>query len=166
MNIFFLHLDPKQCAKLHVDKHVVKMILETAQLLCSAIWLSGKKAPYKLTHKNHPCAVWTRANKENWKWLKQLGLSLCEEYTYRYGKIHKTQTVIENLECPNLENGSFHVPPQAMPDKYKNKTNTIRAYRCFYTFEKAHLHSWKNREIPKFILKEENTKQKCLSVFL
>lgn len=69
MNIFILDTNPKIAAQYHVDKHVVKMILETAQLLCSAHWLNGSEAPYKLTHKNHPCAIWTRECVENYNWL-------------------------------------------------------------------------------------------------
>jgi len=60
MNIFFLDFDTEKCAKYHCDKHVVKMILETAQLLCGTHWVIGSEAPYKLSHKNHPCAIWTR----------------------------------------------------------------------------------------------------------
>lgn len=158
MNIFFLHRNPKKCAKWHVDRHCVKMILETAQLLCSAIWVFGKDAPYKLTHKNHPCAIWTRSCKENWLWLKELGIALCEEYTFRYEKKHKTYDVIMSLECPELPEKDFFDPPQAMDVKYK-KEDTIEAYRNLYIYGKDHLHfwknrhAWKNRKIPKFILK-------------
>lgn len=155
MNIFFLSLNPVECAKWHVNKHVVKMILETVQLLCSAIWLSGLEAPYKLTHKNHPCAVWTRANKTNWNWLKELGLSLCSEYTYRYGKVHKSEKILLDLKCPSLSDNVFFEPPQAMPDKFKVKGNSIEAYRAFYSIGKRHLHAWKNRDIPKFISEYE-----------
>ena len=74
MNIFILDLDPQSCAEAHCDKHVVKMILETAQLLSSALWITGVEAPYRLTHKNHPCAIWTRESLDNYMWLCQLGL--------------------------------------------------------------------------------------------
>lgn len=161
MNIFFLSRNPKRCARWHVDRHCVKMILETAQLLCSAIWLFPKlnqpEPPYKLTHKNHPCAIWARDNKSNWKWLKQLGLALCEEYQFRYGKVHKSYEVIKNLKCPNLPEGEMYDPPQAMKEEYK-KDSAIRGYRYLYAFGKDHLHFWKNRHawkkrnIPRFIL--------------
>lgn len=150
MNIFFLSRNVRKCAKYHVDKHCVKMILETCQLLCSAIWMCGVEAPYKLTHKNHPSAIWTRANKANWEWLKSLGLALCEEYTFRYGKVHKCQSILENLTCPTLPDGEFFEPTQAMPDEFKNERSII-AYRSYYIHSKAHLHSWKKRRIPKFI---------------
>lgn len=146
----------------HVDRHVVKMILEISQLLCTALWLAPdfdpeNPPPYKKTHENHPSAIWTRASKANWKWLKKLGLALCEEYTYRYGKVHKTEEVLRKIKCPNLPNKEFTFPPQAMPDEYKHK-NSIVAYRNYYILGKAHLHlkkkghCWKNRNPPPFIL--------------
>lgn len=156
MNIFYLHHDPKICARWYVDRHVVKMILETCQLLCTAIWLSGGIAYCKPTHTNHPSAIWTRANKSNWKWLRQLGLALCEEYTFRYGKTHKLEKIIRELTVPNIPKGDFVQPPQAMPDEYKHEDSII-AYRNYYVLGKAHLHfwksrhAWKKRDIPPFI---------------
>jgi hypothetical protein len=157
MNIFFLHLIPTLCAMYHVDRHVVKMILETSQLLCTAIWCTGKEAPYKKTHENHPSAIWTRASKENWRWLKRLGIALCEEYEYRYGKHHKSRAILEGIECPDLPDLPFTQPTQAMPNEYKNEDSII-AYRNYYLYGKKHLHSWKtrhawkNRGVPPFIL--------------
>jgi hypothetical protein len=95
MNIFFLHFDPKTCAQMHVDKHAVKMILESVQLLCSAHHLhpNGEDLKLmKLTHKNHPSSIWTRESLSNYKWLLELTKELCKEYTYRYGKVHKCET--------------------------------------------------------------------------
>lgn len=165
MNIFFLHLRTKLCAQYHVDRHVVKMILETAQLLCTAIWVLGGTAPLKETHKNHPSAIWARSGRVNWKWLRKLGLSLCEEYTFRYGKTHKLEPVLRDLKPPtNLPDVPFTPPPQAMPDVYKESGGTvldsIKAYRKYYVSGKKHLHlwknrhAWKNRNVPSFILKE------------
>lgn len=157
MNIFFLHLLPRICALYHVDRHVVKMILETCQLLCTAIWVTGGEAPLKKTHENHPSAKWARESRKNWKWLRQLGLALCTEYTYRYGKIHKLESTIRDLKCPDLPRIDFTCPPLAMPDEYKDK-NQITAYRNYYITGKKHLHlwknrhAWKNRDIPPFIL--------------
>ena len=92
MNIFFLSLDPAEAARLHCDKHVVKMILESCQLLYCAHWMCGTIMPsnaYKKTHPNHPCAKWVRESQANYRWLCRLGLELCGEYTFRYGKHHK-----------------------------------------------------------------------------
>ena len=110
MNIFYLDNDPKVCAQYHVDKHVVKMILETAQLLSTTHWMSGSEGPYRQTHKNHPSAVWARSNKSNYIWLCELGMELCKEYTHRYGKTHKTQQHLEWLSnnIPNIPPGRFY----------------------------------------------------------
>ena len=150
MNIFFLHYITRKCARYHCNSHCIKMILETAQLLCSAIHMSGGDAVYKLTHKNHPCAIWVRSSRTNWLWAKDLGLELCKEYTYRYSKTHKTQSIIEDLECPDLPDIGFTTPPQAMPDEYK-AWDSITAYRTYYLIGKKHLHTWKKRKIPTFI---------------
>ena len=158
MNIFFLSWIPKICALYHVDKHVVKMILESCQLLCSAhhITESKYKAPYKLTHKNHPCSIWTRTSLANYNWLIEMSLELCKEYTYRYGKVHKCQAYIEELKInpPPIEDIGLTTPKLAMPDIYKDD-NPVMAYRQYYFFEKKPLHYWKNRKTPKFIIKIE-----------
>jgi len=151
MNIFVLSKSRKKCAKYHCNAHVVKMILEYAQILCSAIWSTGIEAPYKKTHMNHPCSIWTRQSKKNWKWLHGLAILLCEEYTYRYEKIHKTESIIRSLTCPEIENGPFTNPPQAMPDYCKVENDPVQAYRNYYNKEKTHILKWKKRNIPYFI---------------
>ena len=148
MNIFFLHILPQICAQMHIDKHVIKMILETTQLLCSAHHIAGSDyiPCYKLTHKNHPSSIWTRASKANYKWLCSLGQELCKEYTYRYGKIHKCQPYIEDLalHVPDLPDLEFTPPTQAMPSMYKDN-DAINAYRTYYFFGKMNIHSWKGK---------------------
>ena len=144
MNIFRLHDDPEIAAAMHCDKHVVKMILETAQLLSSAHWMSDSSAPYRLTHKNHPSSKWTRQSIQHYRWLIDLGLHLCEEYTYRYDKIHKTQSIIEWLSAnePNIPDDGFVHPPQCMPD-YCKLDDTVLAYRNYYISEKSKFAKWK-----------------------
>ena len=80
MNIFYLDSDIELNAKYHNDKHVVKMILESAQLLCGVHWYLGRSAPYKFSHKNHPCSIWTRSSINNYNYLCKLGKALCKEY--------------------------------------------------------------------------------------
>ena len=152
MNIFVLDKDPKTCAVYHNDKHVVKMILETAQLLCGVHWVEGGEAPYKLSHKNHPSAIWTRECVENYIWLCDLGLELCNEYTYRYGKRHKSQDIIEwcLLNVPNIpEKGDTTPFALAMPDECK-VGDAVASYRVYYMVEKRGFANWKNREVPQW----------------
>lgn len=138
MNIFYLSRCPKTAAKMHCDKHVVKMILETAQLLSTAHWELGSTAPYKVTHKNHPSAVWARSGRYQYRWLYELLEALSDEYTKRYGKVHLTwQKCSEALReppagIPEIEWGD---PPQCMPWFCKDN-NTVVAYRNYYEYKK------------------------------
>jgi hypothetical protein len=157
-----------------VDKHVVKMILETAQLLSTAHRvLDGvesidtstgrKKKVYKLnddrdlilysaTHINHPSAIWVRQTHENSRWLQAMLVALCGEYSYRYGKIHKSERdgLVDQLaQLPNLiPFGTFTEPTPAMPDEVKIAGDSIKSYRNYYINNKTHLASWKKRSTP------------------
>ena len=154
MNIFYLDDDPKTCAEMHCDKHVVKMILEYAQLLSTAHHeIDGDPSIdcYKATHKNHPSAVWARENRSNYQWLWQLLSNLLQEYTFRYGKIHKTESsgvfwALKNLPH-ELRGGKFTDPPQCMPD-YCKDDDPVVAYRTYYIKEKAYMAKWKFSEPP------------------
>lgn len=156
MNIFVLHNNPSTCAKYHGDRHVIKMILESAQMLCTAHWVSGGSAPYKKTHYNHPCNVWVRDSISNYRWLCKLAKQLCKEYTFRYGKIHKTESIIDwlNSHEPKLPDKKRTKFALAMPDEYKTG-DVISSYRGYYREEKKHLHSYKGkingRNLPEFL---------------
>jgi len=159
MNIFFLDENPTLSAQYHVDKHVVKMILETAQLLCSVHHVTDQvteQVPYKLSHKNHPCAVWARESLSNYLYLCELGLELGKEYTYRYGKKHKSIEVIEwcIVNKPNIPDIGFTTPAMAMPDEFK-VDSVVESYRNYYMGAKSDLASWKNREKPFWFGKKE-----------
>lgn len=159
MNIFFLDEDPTMSAQYHVDKHVVKMILETAQLLCGVHHATSQitdQVPYKLSHKNHPCAIWARTSLSNYLYLCELGLELCKEYTYRYGKRHKSQDVIEWCLCnkPMIIDLGFTTPPMAMPDEYK-VMDVVQSYRNYYMGAKKSFAVWKNREVPEWFSNNE-----------
>ena len=156
MNIFFLDNDIRKCAQYHCDKHVVKMILETAQLLCGVHHMTPQVAPqvapqvpYKLSHKNHPCAIWSRESLTNYLVLCELGLELCYEYTYRYGRRHKSQDVIEwcVTNKPSIVDIGYTQPPKAMPDEYK-VDSVVESYRNYYRGAKVSFAVWKNREKP------------------
>jgi hypothetical protein len=152
MNIFFLDADVKKCAEYHCDKHVVKMILETAQLLCSAHHITDQvtdQVPYKLSHKNHPCSIWVRTSLSNYLYLCELGLELCKEYTYRYEKRHKSLDVIEwcVTNKVNICDKGLTEPPKAMPDEFKVK-DVVESYRNYYMGAKKTFATWKKREVP------------------
>ena len=152
MNIFHLDKNPKICAEYHCDKHVVKMILETAQMLSTSARARGYDVGYKSAYPKHPMTLWVNQSPNNFAWAIIHGLELCKEYTYRYGKIHKTQQHLEWLSdnTPDIPSGEFTHPTLAMPKEYKSDDH-IESYRLYYIKDKSHLHSWKKREIPEFI---------------
>jgi len=176
MNIFYIDEDPVQAARWMVDKHVVKMILESAQLLSTAhrvldgemqVGLSklGRKVKrwtlpdardtimYAATHMNHPSAVWCRESIENYNWLVEHFFALCEEYTYRYGKKHKCYDMGYYLQSPpkNLQSYDWTPMPSAMADEYKISSDPLTNYRNYYKIGKAKMHNWKKREAPEWI---------------
>ena len=134
------------------------MILETAQLLCGVHHMTDQvteQVPYKLSHKNHPCAIWSRESLSNYLYLCDLGLELCKEYTYRYGKRHKSQDVIEwcVTNKPNICDKEFTEPARAMPNEYK-VDSVVESYRNYYIGEKSKIAVWKNRDIPEWFKME------------
>lgn len=147
MNIFVLDSDPKICASYHCDKHVVKMVLETAQILCSALYINGAtNLPYKPTHLNHPCVKWAAANNENFAWLLQLGFWLSYEYELRYGKKHKSEAVI--IECSKhfglIPSGTLNDFCFCVPEKYITM-NAVYSYREYYRAEKLSIAKYKTQ---------------------
>ena len=153
MNIFVLHTDPELAAICQVDKHIVKMPLESAQMLCTALDLNGfSDTPYKSTHLNHPCTRWASECRDNFLWLIRHGLALSREYTARYGKRHKCQSVIEFCEKQQqqIPKGTMTEFPQAMPDEYKHPDPVI-AYRKYYMNEKKHILFWRQNR-PTWVL--------------
>ena len=185
MNIFYLDENPQIAAQYHLDKHAVKMILESAQLLCTAhrlldgietkqskITSSGKmrdvkryvlanplnnELMYSATHNNHPCSIWCRDNINNYMWLYKLFVALCDEYTFRYGKKHKTDLMLRDiLKLPpiSISNSSFTPPAQAMPDQYKH-TDPVIAYRQYYMGPKAVFAKWTKRPTPPWFTREK-----------
>ena len=176
MNIFFLDTDPKLAAQYHCDKHVVKMILESAQLLSTAHRMidgevfvevrNGRKIKrfkhpidsydevlYKATHANHPSAKWARESKDNYIWLFNLFSDLCKEYTYRYGREHLSGIKLMDI----LKNPPVNIPDiggtaiaQAMPDEYKHSDPVI-AYRTYYREAKSRMLQYTNRPQPTWI---------------
>ena len=139
MNIFYLDKDPKVAAIVQYNKHVVKMILESAQMLCTAHRYYGNEdVPYKTAHLNHPSSIWVRQNTKHYFWLYEHMLALGEEYTHRYGKIHMSITKCKEplrLAPINMPTYKFKQPPQCMPDEFKSDC-AIHAYWAYYIGEK------------------------------
>ena len=150
MNIFYLNKDPVKAAQVQYNKHVVKMILESAQMLCTAhhcIMGEDADVPYKVAHRNHPSTIWARQSGQNYAWLYHHMMALGNEYTKRYGKKHLTITKCEDklaiLPGGILETG-FEQPPQCMPDEYKDECS-VQAYWNYYIGEK-HVIANKDKE--------------------
>lgn len=149
MNIFVFDERPEVCARQHCDRHVVKMVLETAQILCTVQHLAGNSPPYRKTHANHPCVHWATESEANYRWLVALGRALADEYTYRYGRRHKSQDVIEwcaerEPELPPIPRTKFAL---VMPDEYR-LSSPEESYRRYFCAEKSHLGQWTDREMP------------------
>jgi hypothetical protein len=153
VNIFILDLDQKKCAEYHNNRHCVKMIIEATQLCNTALILNNKNYDplWKIAYPKHPCAIWTAKSKSNFEWLNTLGLELCREYTYRYGKKHKCEEMLLFFQSSDYKNAipdigetSFAL---AMPEKYRSD-DAVSSYRLYYKNEKQHLAQWKNRPIP------------------
>jgi hypothetical protein len=98
MNIFVTSSCPIESAKFLDDKRVVKMALESTQMLCTALNVNGVKTPYKTGHLNHPCTIWARESQANWQWLWQHAMALCEKYTSIYGKQHACVAVLQSIK--------------------------------------------------------------------
>lgn len=179
MNIFILDTDPKRAAKYLCDKHIISHILESAQMLSTAHWImllaankksiadfkkmrdmkdylyenSDKKLqpPYKLTHPRHPCTIWTCQTKQNYEWHLELFKYLCEEYTLRYKKIHKSEqyyTWFKNnipLDIPDRNLQDF---PICMKEEYKISTDPVVCYKFYYIVDKSRFAKWKYTKVP------------------
>lgn len=163
LNIFVLDKDPIQAAKFSCDKLVIKMVLESTQLLCTAHNIldgEGIKREsrgelitlYKTTNKNHPCSIWVRKTSSNYKWLYDYSVELCKEYTRRYGKTHKCQIPLYLFlfnSPKNILEGDLTEFVQCMPDQYKNE-DVVTAYRSYYLSEKKRFAKWKMGNIPEW----------------
>lgn len=157
MNIFVLDENPEIAATYMCDKHVVKMVTETAQILCTAISSldSTIAVPYRPTHRKHPAVLWTAKSRENIEWLIAHGTALNTEYMYRYNKeiCHKSFLVIDQIRRDkryhklNFEASARTQFAQCMPDVYK-RNDVVQAYRAYYLGEKAAFARWTKRNTP------------------
>ena len=160
MNIFFLDKTPEGSAEMLCDKHVPKMLLESAQMLSTAVQQytdTPEGILYKSAYPNHPMTKWVGENKANFKWALDNALWINNEYEYRFKKNHKSFRIIQNIldnnfmwDIPSNNRFSITYPPQCMPDEYRNK-NHVTAYRNYYKGEKEYFAKWeKGRSEPKW----------------
>lgn len=157
MNIFVLHESPRTAAQMHCDKHVIKMILESAQMLSTALHLhDAPKRPlqYKPTHAKHPCTQWAAKSRDNFLWLAELGLELVNEHLYRYerAKPHKSYAVIRDAQSVAHLLPATGLTPfaQAMPVHYKRES-AVEAYRAYYLGDKMRFVTYKRRPAPAWL---------------
>ncbi len=154
MNIFVLDRDPGVCAAYHTDVHVPKMILESAQMLCTVLHGAGIDAPYLPTHRSHPCTLWTGRSLSNWRWLASLALHLDREYRSRFGadREHASAGVVRGLPEPPLPDPGPTPFAQAMPEAYRGP-DPVLAYRRYYAAEKATARSWARGSVPEWFVR-------------
>lgn len=154
MNLFYLDNDPAKCAQYHVDRHVGKLILEAAQLLCTTFHLQGIEAPYRKSHVNHPTAKWVRESRENFEWTLHYAGTLGVENHYRTGNWHKSLSVVAwaqaNQHLLSFPKSGFTEFALAMPNEFKTSC-PIESYRNYYREAKKHLHKWTKRDKPDWI---------------
>ena len=159
MNIFYLDSDPVLCASMHCDKHVVKMMLEYAQLMSTAhhfldsgtsLYRQLSDHLYKPTHANHPCNLWVRGSIQHYDWLYRMWSALSDEYTKRYGKVHacwrKLGAILSAAPkaIPQLD---WIDPPKCMPVEVKLE-NVRESYRNYYRIEKRKFAKWAYSSAP------------------
>ena len=150
MNIFATSECPKKTAMFLDDKRVVKMCLETAQLLSTAVNLSGGRSTYKTTHANHPCSVWTRQSKGNYAWLLRHFYFLCKEYEKRYNREHKCFNLLPELShgIRYIQKGDKTPFPNCAANQehgldFKNLEDTTVAYQLYLS------HRWEtDKRVP------------------
>lgn len=182
--MFYLHDDPVVCAQWHCDSHVVKMIVEYAQLLSSThrlldgtqriearekdgktrrikVWDlpdSRNDVLYRASHTGHPSRVWSGETSENYLWLYSLFCALCDEYTYRYRKIHKCDSQLRGAlsQLPKtIKISARTAVPLCMGAEPQciNLDDRIGSYRNFYiTKQKRMKLRWRNREVPEWFV--------------
>lgn len=179
MNIFVVDNDPRKAAQALCDKHVVKMILESGQMLSTAHRVldgrqitgpskSGKTTVkkyvlndereirlYNVVHAHHPCTIWTMESSSNYAWHYVHFEALAKEYQYRYGKTHATWDKLRDVlaRCPdNIPNGQrtpFAIAMKQFPECIV-EGDPIESYRKYYNVAKNSFAKWTKRAIPEW----------------
>jgi len=144
MNIFILDTNINACARYHCDQHVVKMTLESVQIICTALYLHGKTAPYRPTHLQHTCVRWAAASRSNMAWLARLAHALNREFRYRFQKEvdHASIQILNQVDFSMLEDCGRTPFVQVVPECYRMEHDPVTAYRKYYCHEKAGFARW------------------------
>ncbi len=157
MNIFHLDKNPIKCALYHCDKHVVKMILETSQMLSTAYqkYAGESDSLYKSAYPNHPMTLWVGETYKNFGWTLLLGEALGFQYTHRYNKRHKSMRIIDyffkNLDWKDkIPKGEQTSPPLCMPDEFKCD-DYVQAYKNYYINKKKSFAKYTKVDTPDFM---------------
>lgn len=155
MNIFILDRDVEKSVRYHPDKHVVKMPVESTQMLCSVYYFGDQEVPenaYKLSNYNHPCSIWVRRSLSNWLWLRNFTLILGAEYSYRYGnKKHASVEKCKTLPRPIIPDIGMTPFCQAVPPEFQG-VDPVKAYRAYFVRDKQHLKQYSGRNVPEWFV--------------
>ena len=180
MNIFILDPNPELAAIYHNDKHIVKMPVEMAQMLCTNIYYlngltSRAKAKnleivnklfnnfpprenavypfYLFAFPNHPCTIWLRESQANIRWGLELFRHLLIEYTFRYGKhrdLEKVYFWIRDHFPYDLIEKTEITSFAQAVPEIYKDVDSVKAYRNYYMGDKRHIAKWKNRDQPEW----------------
>lgn len=192
MNIFYLHHDPEEAAKMHLDSHSSKMCIEYAQILSTThrvvdgkMWYgrtaNGRRIArylledgemnthvYKACHINHPSTKWARESADQYQWLYNLWIATCNEYKYRYGRVHESFRKLElylMLPPAKLTRDGFREPPPAMGSHPECivEGDSVASYRNYYWEAKRGFANWTKREKPEWWNERERIEEETLA---
>ena len=157
MNIFFLDKSPEKSAQYLCDKHIPKMLLESCQMLSTAVQENaGEQLEdlYKPAYPKHPMTKWVGSTFSNFQWTLENAVFISQEYCKRFKKLHKSSRILnviyDNQYYKEIPDERFTNPPQCMPDEYKDN-NYVTAYRNYYKGEKEYFAKWeKGRQQPEW----------------
>jgi len=151
MNVFILDEDMRKSVIYHPDKHIVKMPIESAQLLSNAFYLTGNmpKKVYRPSHLNHPINKWVCESLNNWLWLAEYTLLMGDEYTFRYGKRHQSVEMVKKFTIPELPILGMTPFVKCVPQEFKH-LDVVEAYRQYFIRDKKHLKKYTKRDIPEW----------------
>lgn len=177
MNIFILDNDPRKAAQMVCDKHVNKMVIESAQMMSTVHRMldgtpyrakskSGKTTQtyyrfdderdelyYLAVHKFHGCTTWTAESKANYEWHYEHFCGLADEFTFRYGKKHKTFETLGQLlqkppqNIPDIGLTDFYLAMTAYPECMV-EGDAVQSYHNFYHADKPFAKWEKGRSAP------------------